>query len=167
MENIMKYEPVLPEDFDGTFRFSNPSDEDFIGRWNSKEYIFKAGTTSKLIMPDHSPLEIQHIRKKFARDLAEREFFKSQEYQKKYKAQEVNSDGTPRLNSMHMAGQYNDTDLTEYIQKCLTPLETAELLSKAVEKVPLESVLHRDEDGELVTQAIDKNTSLRQKALKG
>lgn len=163
-ENIMAYESVLPSNFTGTFYFSNPSDEDFIGVWNSKEYLFKAGSMTPMIMPDHSPLEIQHIRKKFAKDLAEREFYKSKGYDK-FKNQEQNSDGTPRLNSIHQAGTYSITELTPYIQKCLEELPTAELLAKPMRKDRLEDKIHRDDNGNLTTEAIDSKTSLRQKAL--
>ena len=80
-KEVMAHEPVLPEDFDGTFRFTNPSEEDFIGEWGSKEYHFPAGKTVPMVMPEYSPIEIQHIRKKFAKNLAEREFYKSKGYE--------------------------------------------------------------------------------------
>lgn len=162
--DILKYEPTLPSNFTGTFYFSNPSDEDFVGVWNSKEYLFKAGSMTPMIMPDHSPLEIQHIRKKFAKDLAEREFYKSKEY-KKFKGQETNNDGTPRLNSIHQAGTYSEGELVTYIQKCLDPLPTSELLTKPVQKERLEDKIHRDDSGNLTTEAVDSKTSLRAKAL--
>ena len=79
-KSIMKYETVLPPDFDGVFRFTNWTKEDFVGIWGSKEYHLPALSTSPMVIPDHSPLEIQHIRKKFAKDLAEREFYKSAKY---------------------------------------------------------------------------------------
>lgn len=164
LKKVMEYQPTLPENFNGMFNFSNPSDEDFVGVWNSREYLFKAGTTSAMVMPDHSPLEIQHIRKKFAKDLAEREFYKSKEYAR-FQLQERNTDGTPKLNSIHQAGTYSETELVGYIQMCLQPLPTSELLSKPVEKAPLEEKLHKDDSGKLVTEALDKNTSLRAKAL--
>jgi len=66
----MKYETTLPEDFDGVFRFNNWSNADFVGGWGGKKYIFAAETTSPMVIPEHSPLEIQYIRKKFAKDLA-------------------------------------------------------------------------------------------------
>lgn len=164
-DDILKYESVLPTNFTGTFNFSNPSDEDFIGVWNSKEYLFKAGSMTPMIMPDHSPLEIQYIRKKFAKDLGEREFYKSKEY-KKFKGQETNQDGTPRLNSIHQAGTYSDGELVTYIQRCLDPLPTAELMSKPVTKEKLEDKIHRDDSGNLTTEAIDAKASLRDRALK-
>lgn len=162
-DNIMKYDPVLPEDFDGVFRFSNPSNEDFVGVWGGVQYLFPAKSTTPMVMVAHSPLEIQYIRKKFARDLAEREFYKSKDY-KSLAAQE----GTPGnrvFSGIHQAATYTEKDLVPYIQACLKPLPAATMTSKPVEKVPLEEILHKNDEGEPSTVAIDKKTSLRKKAL--
>lgn len=163
-KGIMKYEKMLPEDFDGVFRFTNWTDEDFVGKWGGKEYVFPALSTSPMIIPEHSPLEIQHIRKKFAKDLGEREFFKSASY-KKLQAQERNSDGTPKLNSIQQAGTYSTESLTSFIQKCLEPLPIKKAIVQEAQKEKLEDKLSRNEDGELNSEAIDKKTSLKQKAL--
>ena len=162
-KSVMDYEPVLPEDFDGVFRFSNPSDEDFIGLWSSKEYHFPAGTTTPIIIHEHSPLEIQHIRKKFAKDLAEREFYKSKGY--KGMADQEGKSGNRAFSSIHQAATYTLKDLEPYIQSCLKPLPASKLVTKAVIKEPLEDKIHRKEDGSFSTEAVDKNKSLRQKAL--
>ena len=164
-ENIMKYESVLPEDFDGVFRFTNPTDEDFIGKWGGKEYRYPAQTTSPMIIPEHSPLEIQNIRKKFAKDLAEQQFFKSKGYAH-YLKQEKNDDGTPRLNSIHQSATYNLSDLTPFIQQCLKPLPVSKALVTEMTKDKLEDKLSRDEEGALNTSVVDKKTSLREKAFK-
>lgn len=165
-EGIMKYEQTLPEDFTGTFYFTNDSDEEFVGIWGKKEYHFPANSTSPMIIPEHSPLEIQHIRKKFAKDWAEREFYKSTQY-KALKRQERNDDGSPKLGSIHQAGTYSVEDLTSLIQRCLRPLERSKATVSKVKEQPLEDKLVKDEDGKLVTEAIDKKASLRDKALKG
>jgi len=165
-DNIMKYEPILPEDFDGVFKFTNWTEEDFVGKWGSKEYKFPALATSPMIIPDHSPIEIQHIRKKFAKDLAEREFFKSQQYSSLHK-QERNSDGSPRLNSIQQAGTYSIETLTPFIQKCLEPLQNARAIVTEAPKQNIEDVMSRNEKGEINTTAIDSKTSLRDKALQG
>jgi len=165
MDDIMKYESVLPENFDGTFRFTNWTDEDFVGKWGSKEYRFPAGTTSPIIIFNQTPLEIQQIRKKFAKDLAEREFYKSQGYQK-LQNQERNNDGSPRLNSIQQAGTYSLDTLSPYIQKCLEPLPVSKATVREVSQEPLENKLSRSESGELNTEAIDKKLSLKEKALK-
>jgi hypothetical protein len=157
-------ENILPEDFDGVFRFTNWTDEEFVGVWGKKEYRFAPQTTSPMIMAEYSPLEIQYIRKKFAKDLGELEFYKSKEYAA-FKRQEKNDDGTPRLNSIHMATSYSDNDLTSFIQKCLEPLPEVRAVVKQAPSVDLEETLSRNEDGELNTNAIDRKTSLRKKAL--
>jgi hypothetical protein len=162
-KNIMQYESVLPPDFNGTFTFSNPSTEDFIGIWGGKQYLFPAKSTVPLIMMEHTPIEVQHIRKKFAKDLAEREFFKSKSY-KVFSDQEGKS-GNRVFNSIHQAATYTLKDLEPYIQKCLVQLPVSELLTRPVEKEPLEAKLHTKDDGSPTTEAIDSKTSLRQKAL--
>lgn len=162
-KTIMKYENTLPEDFNGTFYFTNWSNEEFIGRWGNKAYHFSPETTSPMVIPEHSPLEVQHIRKKFARDLAEREFYKSQGYKNLMK-QERNPDGSPRLNGLHAAGTYSVDQLTPFIQKCLEPLPVAKALVQTVDRVSLEDTLTRNNKGKLNTEAIDSNESLIAKA---
>lgn len=164
LEDVMKMESSLPADFNGVFNFTNTSDEDFVGKWGGKEYHFPANSTSPMVMNDFSPVEVQYIRKKFARDFAEREFFKSAAYGK-FKAQETNNDGSPKLNSIHQGGQYSDSELVKYIQGCLKPLPISKVTVKEAPKEKVEDKLSRSEDGELNTRAIDKNTSLRAKAL--
>lgn len=161
-KSIMKYESVLPENFDGVFRFSNWSDEDFKGIWNKKEYLFPANSTVPLIISEHSPIEIQHIRKKFAKDLAEREFYRSKSY--KTLSDQEGKSGDRRFNSIHQAAQYNMSDLEVFIKKGLEPLKEAKLSSKPAESVNVEDKIHRNDDGSFSTEAIDKNTSLRAKA---
>lgn len=162
-KSIMRFEPVLPPDFDGTFRFTNPSKEDFIGKWGSKEYLFPAESTTPMLLIEHSPLEIQHIRKKFAKDLAEREFYRSKEY-KVMQGQE-GKPGNRNFNSIHQAATYTLQDLEPFIQSCLKPLKSASITSRPAERIPLEDKLKKNEDGSLQTEAVDQKTSLRQKAL--
>lgn len=165
-ETIMKYENVLPPEFDGVFKFTNWSDEEFVGVWGKKEYHYAANATSPMIIPEHSPLEIQQIRKKFAKDLAEREFYKGSKYQFFMKS-ERNPDGTARLNSIHQGVAYTIDDLKEGIQKCLKPLEIKKAFVEKVAETPLEDSLSRNDDGELNTKAVSRNTSLKEKALRG
>lgn len=164
-KNIMSYESVLPENFDGTFRFSNPSDEDFVGEWNKKEYLFPARSTVPMIMVEHSPIEIQHIRKHFAKKLAEREFYKSKEY-KTMQGQE-GKPGDRRMNSIHQAATYTLSDLEPYIRKCLEPLSEAVLTAKPAQVSKVEDKLTLNDEGNFNTEAIDGKTSLRKKALEG
>ncbi len=162
-DNIMKFEKVLPPDFDGTFRFTNPSKEDFIGKWNGQEYLFPAESTTPLIMIEHSPLEIQHIRKKFAKDLAEREFYKSKGY--RVLSGQEGKPGNRTFNSIFQAAAYNLSDLEPFIKACLKPLRAAEILSRPAVKIPLEDKLKKNDDGTLQTEAVDNKTSLRKRAL--
>lgn len=163
-EDIMKFSPVLPADFDGTFRFTNFTDEDFVAKWGGKEYRFPAKTTSPIVIHDQTPLEIQQIRKKFAKDLAEREFGKGPEYLKLL-AQERNPDGSPRLNSIQQAGTYSLDTLAPLIQRCLEPLPAGHVEVSDSPKRPLEETLSRNDSGEPNTVAIDKKISLKKKAL--
>lgn len=163
-KNIMAFEPVLPPDFDGVFRFSNPFDEDFIGVWAKREYLFPAGTMTPIIIPEHSPIEIQHIRKKFARDLAEREWYKSKGY-KTLQGQE-GKPGNRTMNSIHQAAAYTLSDLEPFIQMCLKPLKEGKMSSRKVDEIPLEDKLKRDDNGQLISDVVElKKDSLRQKAL--
>jgi hypothetical protein len=161
-----EFDTILPEGFDGTFRFTNATQEDFVGRWGGKEYLYPAMKTTPMVILDATPLEIQNIRKKFARELAEREFFKSKKYEE-FRKQEGSLGARP-LNSIFMAGQYSEGELASFIQQCLEPLPMTPLSEvKATEtpKIHLEDHLKTDDDGQIITQAIDKKTSLRKKAL--
>lgn len=163
-----QFDTILPEGFDGTFRFTNASDEDFVGQWGGKGYLYPAQKTTPMVIYDATPLEIQNIRKKFARDLAEREFFKSKKYEV-FRLREGERDDMgmikPRGQGMSHAGAYNDADLQSYIQQCLEPLPIAVATSTEIPTVNIEEHLSHDDEGEVITQAIDKKTSLRKKAL--
>lgn len=165
-EEVMKNEHILPEDFDGTFRFTNWTDEEFVAKWDGKEYVFPARTTSPMLILNQTPLEVQNIRKKFAKDLAEREFFKTPAYAKLL-AQEKNSDGSPRANSIHMAGTYSLDEIAGMIQKCLLPLQLSKAQIREAKKFDLEGKLSKDAEGNLNSIAIDRKISLKEKALSG
>lgn len=141
---------ILPEDFDGVFKFTNWTDEEFIAKWDKIEYTFQANKTSPMIM-NFTPAEIQNIRKKFARELAIREFYKSD----KFKAMNAHvPGGTPAL--------YTDSDLVTFVQKCLVPLPVAPAKAKVVKGKNLEDVNKTDDDGQLITTILDKKKSLIQ-----
>lgn len=168
VDDIMKYENTLPPNFTGVFHFTNSWDEEeFVGKWGNKEYHFPSHSTSPMIIPEHSPLEIQHIRKKFAKDWAEQDFFKYHPKYGRLMRQEKNDDGTPRLNSIQQAGTYTIDDLAEGIQKCLNPLEIKEAFISKVEEIPMEDKLSRNADGELNTKALQGKESLKARALGG
>jgi hypothetical protein len=174
-KDIMEVEKLLPDNFDGTFRFTNWSDEDFVGKWGSKEYHFASQTTSPMVIHDQTPLEIQQIRKKFAKDLAEREFFKSKQFESLRLREGPRDDMgmiQPRGQGMSHAGQYTLDTLTPYIQKCLEPLTIAQAVVTEAPKQDMENKLSRDDGGELNTIAVKKDgdlieekKSLKRKAL--
>lgn len=162
-KGIMKYESVLPADFNGVFLFTNWSDEDFVGIWGGEAYKFPALKTSPMIMTKFSPLEVQHIRKKFARDLSEREFFKSNAY--KVHSDQEGKPGNRTMNSFQHASAYTVAELTPFIQRCLEPLPIAKVEISEAPRRKLEDELSRNDEGEINTEAIDKKVSLRKKAL--
>jgi hypothetical protein len=164
-DNIMKYEAVLPADFDGVFKFTNWSDEEFIGVWGKKQYHFSAQATSPMIIPEHSPIEIQHIRKKFAKDLAEREYFKSKKYEVMRAPEGVLGNRT--MSGIHTASAYTMDDLKEGIQACLKPLEIKRAFVEQAKEAPIEDKLSRNDEGGLNTIALDKKSSLRARAMDG
>lgn len=141
-------ENVLPEGFDGVFRFTNFTDEDFTAKWNSVEYTFSANKTSPMIIPGETPEGVQSIRKKFARELAEREFYKTEKF------------GV--LNSPTQGERpapYSDSDLTPFIQRCLEPLPTAPATTKVVKK-DVEAVFTKDQKGTPRTKVLEPDESL-------
>lgn len=139
---------VLPEDFDGVFRFTNWSDEDFTAKWDKIEYTFKKNATSPMIM-NNTPIEIQSIRKKFARELAEREFYKTSKFGEMNKH---TPGGTPAL--------YTEADLTPFIQKCLEPLPISVARASVLPPNKLEDQNSKDEDGQPLTVPLNSKKSL-------
>lgn len=140
--NIISNAPAL--EFDGIFRFTNATDEDFSVPWNSVEYTFPKQSTSPIIIPSETPENIQNIRKLFARKLAEREFFKSSEYS--------------RLVDLGKGSglTYDEKVLEAMIQKCLEPLPPAKVI---VREMPKED----DSKFEDKIEAVDPNESLIEK----
>ena len=51
---------------DGVFYFSNTSKDEFKALWNNVEYIFAPESCSAIMIPDHTALQIQQIRKQWA-----------------------------------------------------------------------------------------------------
>jgi hypothetical protein len=142
---------ILPPDFDGVFRFTNWTDEDYTDRWNNVAYTFPAMKTVPLIVATETPEGTQHVRRKFAKGLAEREYFKSE----KYKGM-IGNEKNPTL----MTGlTYNLDDLAPFIQKCLEPLPLARA---ALEVLPrnTEKNFAKDRKGKNVSKILDEDESL-------
>lgn len=110
MENIL--------DFDGVYRFTNATDEDFIGLWNNKEYLYKAGTTTAMIIADEALENIQEIRKRWAYQIALREFYKGREYKDMVKMGKANP------------STFNEALLQPWVDECLKPLPIAKQVVK-------------------------------------
>lgn len=147
-KEIMAHESTLPEDFAGVFNFTNWTKEDFVGMWGKKEYHFPANSTSPMIIPEHSPIEIQHIRKKFAKDLAEQEYFRSKEYEftrsregKRNKLGMIEASGQ----GMSHAGTYNLDTLAPFIQRCLEPLAASKATVRVKAENRMEDRISRDD----------------------
>ena len=155
--DVMKLETMLPEDFDGTFRFTNWSDEEFVATWGGRQYHFAAQTTSPMLIMDATPLEVQNIRKKFARDLAEREFFKSRKYEALREREGEKDDMgiiKPRANGMSHAGTFSLEELAPYIKRALEPLAVQRAVVTPLPIRDIEANLHRDEENNRITGAV-------------
>lgn len=128
-------------DFDGVFKFTNATDEDFTVLWNNKEYTFLAGTCSPLIIPEETLENIQEIRKKFAYKLATREFYKG----KTYKSMSKMGGGLPPT--------FDDKILEPEIEKCLKPLPMAKAKVKLGKK---------DDESKYTSKAVQDGESLNE-----
>ncbi len=139
----IKESNILPADFDGVFRFTNPTDRDITCKWNNVAYTYPAMTTSPMVISGESPEAVQHIRRKFAMELATREFYRSGRYN------ELNNQALPQ--SGNIAAIYTDEDLAGWIQACLDPLTPARASAVAL---PRDST---DKYHTNVTKVLDKD----------
>lgn len=143
---------ILPEDFDGVFRFTNATDEDFTAYWAKIPYTFKAQSTTPMIIMGATPEEVQHIRKKFAKELAEREFYKGS----RIRQFDNQNTGT---SSVKTAITYSPKDLEPFIEQCLTPLPIAKItIGKAIPED--DTKFHKDSKNRRTTKVIEKDESL-------
>lgn len=132
------------EEFNGVFRFTNATNEDFKALWNNKEYTFPAGKMTPMLIANETPENVQEIRKKFAFKLAVREFHKGEVYNK----MKDQGRGHPAT--------YDERILEPWIQQCLEPLP---LGSMQVKDLPRE-----DESNYKASMAFDKDTPIDLKA---
>jgi hypothetical protein len=139
---------ILPEDFDGIFRFTNWTDAEFTAKWNSVEYKFPPLSTIPLIIADATPIEIQNIRKKFAKELAIEVFYQTDKFKH---LDDVKQGYRPPL--------YNDKDLAPYIQKCLEPLPLAKAKTKVLPR-DNEDNYKKDPKGRNISRVINEDDSL-------
>ena len=119
----------LKNDFDGVFRFTNPTDTDFSGFWNSQEYVFPAGRTVPMIIKGETLESIQEIRKRFAYQLATREFYGNNikdQSGKTYLQLSKMGNGLPPV--------FADKILESMIEQCLKPLPESRATIKEAKK---------------------------------
>jgi hypothetical protein len=136
MELKGKYEPEeYPEDFDGVFRFTNATDEDFKTLWNNVEYVYPAGKTVAMIISNESLENIQSIRKKFAKRLAEREYYKSKDFKKI-----ANGLKDPSMGRNVIQSSITETDLQPWVDECLKPLEIGNQKAKRLPEEKLDVI---------------------------
>lgn len=114
---------VDPKNYDnGIFYFSNPSKEEFKALWNNVEYLFPPMSCTPLLIPDHTAIQIQEIRKRFAFRWAEKQWFESKEYKHMVKI------GRDKPSAR------DDAQLEPLIQMCLTPLPLRPLKTEKITK---------------------------------
>ncbi len=147
----IKNDNTIPLDFDGVFRFTNFTDRAFSAKWDSIEYSFPPMSTSPMIIPGAAPEDVQHIRKKFAKELAEREFHISGKF--------VALDSQAPAGSGKVPAIYTEHDLEPYIQKCLEPLPVARATPKALPKDTAANY-RKEPDGSPITVPLDQKKSL-------
>ncbi len=146
---MSKEENVLPVGFSGTFMFTNARETEFKAKWNSIEYTFPPMSTSPMIIPGEPIENVQSIRKKFAREWAIEEWYKTPKFDK---MNNIAPGGTPSL--------YTDSDLAPFIQKCLEPLPIASSTAKALPK-DNEANYTQDAKGRPVTRVLEGNENLK------
>lgn len=143
---------MLPEGFTGVFHFTNYTDHDFESMWNSVKYTFPANSTVPLIIPEESPLQIQEIRKKFARELATAVFYESDKYKLREATAIPGSGAIPAI--------FTDADLAPYVQRCLEPLPMAHHTTETVEVDRTEKKMKTDGRGKRVTRVVQEGEDL-------
>ncbi len=123
------YMEQYQKDFDGVFRFTNDTDEDFKFFWNSKEYLFPAGKMTPMIIANESLENIQEIRKRAAYKLAVREFYKG-------KIKDDAGNTYAKLSKMGngLPPVFDNKILEPTIERCLKPLPVAKATVKEVVK---------------------------------
>lgn len=158
---LLKRDNTLPENFNGVFYFTNWTDHEFVGTWAKRDYHFAPKSMSPLVIPEHSPLEIQHIRKKFALDLAEQEFYRSKTYAQQV-GRDVGPDGVPRFSSVHTGSVVSIDALKPLFDRCLEPLPIEPAVVTKVVTPQIEMAVN--ENGEQSTSIVDEKVSLKAKA---
>lgn len=146
--NNEKQEMALPTNFNGVFPFTNWRDTDFSAKWNNVEYVFPALKTSPMIIQDANPKEVEVIRKKFAKELAIEEWYKTEKFARM----------NDKSNGSHPA-LYTDSDLAPLIQRCLEELPVSQAKTKVLPR-DTENNYRKNNKGNNVTKVLDPDESL-------
>lgn len=149
---------VLPVDFDGVFRFTNWTDREFKAKWDNVEYTFPPLKTTPMTM-NFTPIEIQNIRKKFAKELAIREFYGSSKFNM-MNTSHLDKSGQP---TGGMPAVYTESDLIPYTQKCLEPLPIAKAEIKVLPKDSADNY-RKNSKGKPITRVLEDGESLTSQA---
>lgn len=150
-----------PEDFDGVFKFTNATDEDFTTLWNNKEYTYPAGKTVPMVIANEPLENIQQIRKYFAKRLAEREYLKSKGFSKIANGIK-NSTGLSGATAIQSS--YDERDLQPWIDECLKPLElgTQKVKSRPAEELEVAGKALGGGNKENPYPAVDLNETFKE-----
>lgn len=140
----MELPNVSPSVTADLFPFTNYTSEEFVAKWDSKEYTFPAEKTTPMLgmISNATPEQIQHIRKKFARELAEREFYNTEKFK--------------RMNSKeagYKPALYTESDLTSHIQRCLEPLPVGQATVVVLPKDSIDNY-RKDEEGNPISEIL-------------
>lgn len=155
-----KFTQVLPNNWNGSFPFTNDSDDEFIFPWGKKAYLFPARKTVDMMKMNFNatPLEVQQIRKFAAKQWAEREFFRG-EAARKMQSLEKDENGFAKMWDYKAARTYSENDLKNEILRCLTPLPEGTALVGEAEIINTESLLHKDMTGKFMTPPIENHAA--------
>lgn len=149
MPEIISISMNIQTEFDGVFRFTNATDEDFTALWNNKEYTFPAKSTCPMIIEGETQENIQEIRKRFAKRLAEREYFGTKDFLKIANGTK-SKDGYKHV----VPSMYNESVLQPWIDQCLEPLPVA--------KPTVKSRKHDEDSSYKVAKAVNENGNLNE-----
>ncbi len=115
-------------EFDGVFRFTNPTKKVRKYLWNNKEYSFPAESTVPLVIMGEPLENIQEIRKRFAYRMAEERFYEGETVPtgENYTAMSKQGNGLPPT--------FDSKILEPWIEECLKPLAIAKAVVTDVPK---------------------------------
>lgn len=134
------------------YPFTNYRDVEFKAKWDSVEYTFPPMKTTRMLgmIPNATPLEIQSIRKKFAREFAIELWYGTD----KFKFMDAPERGArPAI--------YTESDLAPFIQRCLEPLPVGVPKIEHQPTAPkMEQGMSKDSKGRNVSRLLDKDESL-------